>query len=130
MSMTVENSAQRKYTVAISKGAAMVEETRRLLEHWRPEEGSDDFAIRVQKDGLLGNATAYRTRDLVKRVFAPRYLRPTYKPAQILKEVLSSGLRGCVFTELLFVFTARQGPLVYDFAVRDIQPQYNIRLVP
>jgi len=113
---------QHQYTTAISKGAGMIEETRRLLEHWSPSESLNAFARRVQDEGLLGNATAYRTRDVVKRVFAPRYLRPTDKPARILQRVLSSGLPGRVFTELLFAFTARQDPLVYDFTVREYWP--------
>ena len=100
----------------------MIEETRRLLRHWRSGEPLDDFTRRVQEEGLLGNSTAYRTRDAVTRVFAPRFLRPTDKPARILQKVLSSGLPGRVFTELLFVFAARQDPLIYDFAVREYWP--------
>ena len=71
MTMTTDKDMQRKYSVAISKGAGMIEETRHLLEHWRPDEPLDDFARRVQEEGLLGNSTAYRTRDVVRRVFAP-----------------------------------------------------------
>jgi|UniRef100_A0A7C3QX54 hypothetical protein len=118
----MDNKVQRKYSTAISKGAGMIEETRRLLEHWRSGETLDDFTRRVQEEGLLGNATAYRTRDVVRRVFAPRCLRPADKPARILKKVLSSGLQGRVFAELLFIFTARQDPLVYDFTVREYWP--------
>jgi hypothetical protein len=128
MSQKADEPGQvRQYTTAIAKGAAMVEETKRLLGHWRPEEQLDDFARRVQRKGLLGNATAYRTRDLVRRVFAPRYLRPTDKPARILRRVLSSGMPGRVFTELLFVFTARQDPLVYDFTIREYWPSVRRR---
>jgi len=122
MTVTMNKDMQRQYTTAISKGAGMIEETRRLLEHWIPGESLDEFTRRVQDEGLLGNATAYRTRDIVRRVFAPRYLRPTDKPARILQRVLSSGLPGRVFTELLFVFTARRDPLVYDFTVREYWP--------
>lgn len=113
---------QRQYTTAISKGAGMVDETRRLLEHWSPCESLDEFAHRVQEEGLLGNATAYRTRDVVRRVFAQRYLRPTDKPARILQQIIASGLPGRTLTELLFVFTARQDPLVYDFTIREYWP--------
>lgn len=122
MTMDVNKDVRRKYSTAISKGAGMIEETRRLLEYWRPGEPLDDFTRRVQEDGLLGNSTAYRTRDVVRRVFAPRFLRPTDKPARILKHVLSSGMAGRVFTELLFIFTARRDPLVYDFTVREYWP--------
>lgn len=118
----MKKNMKRQYTTAISKGAGMVDETRRLLEHWSPSESLDEFARRVQEEGLLGNATAYRTRDVVRRVFAHRYLKPTDKPARILKQIIASGLPGHTFTELLFVFTARQDPLVYDFAIREYWP--------
>lgn len=118
----MNKNVQRQYTTAISKGAGMVDETRRLLEHWIPGESLDGFTRRVQDQGLLGNATAYRTRDVVRRVFALRYLKPNDKPARILQRVLSSGLPGRVFTELLFLFTARQDPLVYEFTIREYWP--------
>lgn len=79
MTITMNKDVQRQYTTAISKGAGMIEETRRLLEHWTPGESLDGFMHRVQNQGLLGNATAYRTRDVVRRVFALRYLKPTDK---------------------------------------------------
>ena len=122
MSTTAEKDLQRQYTTAISKGAGMIEETRRLLQHWRSGQPLDEFTRRVQHEGLLGNSTAYRTRDAVTRVFAPRFLRPTDKPARILQKVLSSGLPGRTFSELLFLFTARQDPLVRDFTIREYWP--------
>lgn len=113
---------QRQYTSAISKGAAMIEETRRLLEHWDPQESLNEFATRVQNQGLIGNATAYRTRDLVRRVFAPRYLKPDNKPAFILQKILSSRLSGRTFTEFIFLYSARQDQLIYDFTIREFWP--------
>lgn len=122
MTINVEEDQQRQYSVAISKGAGMIEETRRLLEYWRPGEPLDEFTRRVQEEGLLGNSTAYRSRDIVRRVFAPRFLRPSDKPARIMQRLLAVGLNGRVYTELLFVFAARQDPLVYDFTIREYWP--------
>lgn len=122
MEQCVTNREERKYTTAISKGAAMVDETRRLLSTWRTEEDLDTFAARVQSAGVLGNATAYRTRDAVRRVFAPRFLRPTDKPARLLKHVLQAGLPKKSFTELLFLYAARNDPLIYDFTCREYWP--------
>ena len=122
MTIAIDKDLRRQYTTAISKGAGMIEETRRLLENWQPGEPLDDFTRRVQQDGLLGNLTAYRTRDAVTRVFAPRFLRPTVKPARILQKILSGGLSGRTFTEMLFVFAARRDPLVHDFTVREYWP--------
>lgn len=120
--MTTVNTTQRKYSVVIARGAGMFEETRNLLEHWKSDEPLDEFARRVQEEGILDKATAQRTRDLVMRVFAPRYLRPTDRPARILKRILSAGLPRQAFTELVFIYSARQDPLVYDFTVREYWP--------
>jgi len=117
MPVTDDKPTSRRYTIAISKGAALLDETRRLLGEWRPGEPFNLFAARVQEHGVLGNATAYRTRDIVRRVFAPRFLRPTDKPARILKHILGSGLPARTFTEMVFLYAARNDPLVYDFAV-------------
>jgi hypothetical protein len=118
----VKSQTQREYTVAICKGSAKIGETRILLKHWRPEEPVGDFARRVQEEGLLGNATAHRTRDLVTCVFGPRFLKPSDSPARILRSIVQSRLPGNVFTELLFVFAARHDPLVYDFTVHVYWP--------
>lgn len=111
-----------KYSVAISKGAALLGETRTLLNHWISGEPIDSFAKRVQEQGILGNATAYRTRDIVRRVFYPRFLKPTDEPARILKSIVESGLRFSAFCELVLVFSARKDPLIYDFVVREFWP--------
>jgi hypothetical protein len=112
----------RKYTTAISKGAAMIEETRRLLEYWEPGEDADAFAKRVQEQGLVGSATAYRTKDILRRVFAPRLLRPTDNPARLLKKITLSRLPARTFNELLFVYIARFDPLVYDYTTQEYWP--------
>ena len=120
--MGIKKGTERKYSIIICKGAGMIEETRLLLEHWQPGETLDGFTQRVHVKGLLGKSTAYRTRDIVRRVFALRFLRPSDKPARILQHLLSSGMRGRVFAELLLVFAARKDPLIYDFTVREYWP--------
>lgn len=122
MQQTMPAHQERKYTTAISKGTAMVNETRSLLLSWKPGEDFDAFARRVQSEGILGSATAYRTQDAVRRVFAPRFLRPTDSAARVLKHVLESGLPGRVFTELLFLYAARNDSLIYDFTSREFWP--------
>jgi len=106
-----------RYTTTIGKGAGMIEDTRRLLEHRIPGESLGDFTYRIHNQGLLGYSTACRTGDIIKRIFN-RFFKPNNgRPADILQQILISGLPSRVFTELLFVFMARQDPLVYDFTV-------------
>lgn len=120
--MTAESTTRREYSVSISKGAGLIEEVRCLLDSWNPAEPLVAFSKRVQEEGVLGKATAYRTHDIVTRVFAPRLLRPTNRPACLLRRVLASHMSRRVFTELFFVFTARKDPLVYDFTTRVYWP--------
>lgn len=113
---------ERKYTIAICKGAALLTETRILLEHWSPSESLDSFAARVHEEGILGNATAYRVRDIVRRVFAPRFLRPTNQPAMILKTILGHRLPHSVFREMVFLNAARNDTLIHDFTTKEFWP--------
>ena len=88
------------YTIAICKGSALLPETRALLRAWRPGETLDAFTARVQREDILGKTTAYRARDIVRRVFARRYLRPDDRPARHLKRLLASLGQGPWFGDL------------------------------
>ena len=109
----------KRYTIAICKGAALLEETRTLLTHWQFGEPADAFARRVEQEGLLGKATAYRVRDIVRRVFVPRYLKPDDKPARVLKGAIECNLQPAVFKELVLLYSSRNDPLLRDFVVRE-----------
>lgn len=110
---------ERNYSIAICKGAALLDETRMLLKDWHQGESVDTFVKRVQQEGILANSTAYRTRDIVRRVFVPRYLRPNDQPARILQAVLGSNLEHRVFPELVLLFAAKNDRLIRDFIVRE-----------
>lgn len=112
----------KRYTIAICKGAALLEETRTLLSHWQLSEPAEAFARRVEEEGLLGKATAYRVRDIVRRVFVPRYLRPDDQPARVLKWAIECNLQPAVFKELVLLFSSRNDPLLQDFVVREFWP--------
>lgn len=115
-------STERRYTIALCKGAALVEETRALVEHWSPGEEIGHFVERVLRDNILARSTAYRTNDIVRRVFARRFLLPTDKAARCMKRMIDSGLPRKLFTEALFLHAARADPVLYDFATRVFWP--------
>lgn len=112
--MTQGIQSGSRYTIAICKGSALVEETKTLLRAWRPEESIADFQSRVQREDLLGRATAYRVKDIVRRVFARRLLAPDNRPALYLKSLLMAG-KARIVSDLLLLFSARQ-----DDALRDV----------
>jgi len=55
-----------------SRLGTLLEETRVLLRAWKPPEPSNEFSQRVLREDLLGRMTAYRARDIVRRVVFAR----------------------------------------------------------
>jgi Putative inner membrane protein (DUF1819) len=103
-----------RYTIAVCKGSALLPETKTLLRAWRPDEPISDFRQRVLREDLLGRLTAYRANDIINRVFARRYLRPEIKPALALKKLLQAGQSGQVFSDICFLYAARNDRLLRD----------------
>lgn len=120
--MTTAVSETGRYTIAICKGSALLEETRALLRSWRPGESSNEFSERVLREDLLGRMTAYRARDIVRRVFARRYLRPDNQPALLLKRLLEHGQPGQLFTDLCLLYSARNDDLIRDVVTQVYWP--------
>jgi hypothetical protein len=115
-------STDRRYTIALCKGAALVDETRTLVLNWTPGEEVDHFVDRVLRDNVLARVTAYRTKDIVRRVFARRFLVPTDVPARRLRRLMDNGLPRKLFAEVLFLYAARADPLLYDFTTEVFWP--------
>jgi len=115
-------STDRQYTIALCKGAALVDETRTLVQHWTPGEEIGEFVDRVLHDNVLARATACRTKDIVRRVFARRFLVPTDDPARRLKRLMDNGLPRKLFSEALFLYAARADRLLYDFTTEVFWP--------
>lgn len=112
--MTMSTSETGQYTIAICKGSALLDETRALLRAWKPPESANEFSQRVLREDLLGRMTAYRARDIVRRVFARRYLRPDNQPALLLKQLLERGQPGQLFSDLCLLYSARNDDLIRD----------------
>ena len=108
-----ETQASR-YTIAVCKGTAFLEETKALLRAWQPGESPTEFRHRVLREDLLGRMTAYRASDIVRRVFAWRFLRPDNRPAILLKRLIERGQPGQIFSDLCFLYAARNDDLIRD----------------
>lgn len=113
--MEVNTKENTRYTTAISKGAGMIVDMRCLAQAWRPGEDVDSFAKRVQEENILATYTAYRARDIVRRGFAPRFMRPTDRAARLLKLILDNRLPQKTFLEVMFLFSCRADKLLYDY---------------
>ncbi len=115
MTAQQDSTSERHYTVGISKGAASINEIRTLLGLWTPGVDRSEFLERIQQTGALGKQTAYRTKDMVNRVFRPRLLTPDDSAARALKQFLEEGGANQTLKELLLLYEARSDDLLYDF---------------
>ena len=120
-----EIATRPRYTIAVCKGSALLDETKTLLRAWRPGESIHDFSARVLRDDLLGKSTAYRNRDIVRRVFARRLLLPDSKPARLLKHFLARASSAQVFSNLMLVYAARQDDLLRDVIAELYWPSFR-----
>ena len=112
--MTTTETQAGRYTIAVCKGSAFLEETKTLLRAWHPGETTTEFRNRVVREDLLGKMTAYRASDIVRRVFAWRFFRPNNRPAILLKRLVERGRPGQIFSDLCFLYAARNDDLIRD----------------
>ena len=121
--MTDSDSAT-KYTTALCKGQGMVPETLTLLTEWEPDMSAVDLYKKVLDSGSIPKATAGRVKDIVSRVFAPRFLSPNAEPARHLKSLLQKGYGGDSLSQLLLLYCARTYPELRDFINEIYWPRY------
>ena len=109
------------YTQALSKGGALLAETRILVQAWHPGEPNAAFAERVLREDLLGRATARRVLDIV-RVFTLRFLTSSDAPARHLRRLVVNDASRQIFNDVVFYYTALQDDLLRDFILLHYWP--------
>lgn len=115
LTLLVINLEQRKYTTELSKGQGMVSETLALLRIWEPGMNVADLKALAVEEGVIGRATALRVKDIVGRVFAPRYLTDSGKPAIYIKKLLDLGVSPERLNQVFLVYTCRAHDVLHDF---------------
>ncbi|HRQ87163.1 MAG TPA: DUF1819 family protein [Bacteroidia bacterium] len=115
--MTLMMDGDRKdfYSTALCKGQGMVSETLTLLREWQPGTSPSELAKGILESGAIPKATASRVKDIVTRVFAPRYLTPSPEPAERLKRLLEAGFGVDELSQLLLLYCVRAHPELRDF---------------
>lgn len=113
----------RHYNTRLGVGLGAIEETRILLEIWQPGMQLTELYQRALVSGSLPNVSARRLSNMVKELFAMRYLVNGDYPANVLKEMLPflSYLEWC---QLLFIFTCRLHAVLADYIVEEYWPRY------
>lgn len=110
--------SENKYTTKLQAGLGLIEETRILLDLWEPGMQSTELYQIALNSGCFPNVSARRLRNIVAECFTPRYLADGEYPANVLKQ-LHNRLSSQVFSQLLFLFTARANVMLADF-VKDV----------
>ena len=114
----------RPYTTQLQAGLGMIEETQTLLELWREGMTPAELGQLALTTGQFPNVSARRLRNIVAECFAPRYLRDAAAPARLLKQ-LRPVLKKVEFEQLLFLYTCRANPVLYDFVRQVYWPFYG-----
>jgi len=106
--------SDRFYTTQLQAGLGLIEETKTLLDLWEPGMRSTELFQAALNSGNFPNVSARRLRNIVAECFTPRYLVDGEYPANVLKQ-LHKRLPSPVFSQLLFLFTARANAIFADF---------------
>jgi hypothetical protein len=113
------------YTTELSKGQGAVDETLTLLQVWEPGMPRDVLARKILADGALSRSTAVRTRDLVQRVFARRYLINGGAPAGNLKYLVDHHADRSVIKQIMLIYTSRLHLILRDFIAEVYWNRYS-----
>jgi hypothetical protein len=113
------------YTTQLGAGLGMISETMDLLGVW--EEGMDSAALTKEavENGVFSRATARRTRNIVKEMFAPRFLADQGKAAAQIKVLSESRFPRESLAQLFFLQTARAQKVFHDFVVEVYWQKYS-----
>jgi hypothetical protein len=110
--------AEAQYNTFLQHGTSMFSETRTLLRLWKSPMPWQELAKLAVTSGDFAQISAQRIRNIVKYVFAPRYLVNDNQPARILQQLVDRiTIRD--FEQILFVYTCRANPILGDF-VRNV----------
>lgn len=111
------------YTVQLSHGLGLIDETRMLLDLWQPGMNAADLHRSALQSGYFGTLSARRLHDMIAVGFGKRYLTAEAAPARLLKPIQHAAPRAA-FEQLLFLYTARAHPVLADFVREVYWPAY------
>ena len=116
--------AVKPYTTQLQAGLGMVRETTSLLRLWEPGDTTVTLAEKAISQGVFSRNTARRTVNIVREMFAPRYLRDGAKPAPGLKLLVEANAPLADLTQIFFLHTARAQAIFADFVTDIYWPRY------
>jgi hypothetical protein len=94
----------------------MIRECRILLQEWLPGESADRFLERVSAQNVLGKLSRRRVRDIVKRIFLPRFSDAKTPGTMPVLRLLKSGAAPDVLDRIFYYHAALADDLLCEFA--------------
>lgn len=103
-----------KYNSKLLKGTGLIQEMLVLIQEY---EGEDikDFSERIVSEGVLAKATEKRASDIVKLVFADRFMSYDINVASYLHMMRENYVSMDVMTQLFYIYTCRANLILKDF---------------
>lgn len=121
------NEVPYPYTTRLQKAGAAIEDTRILLRHWNDEIPKEKLTEKLITENVLGKASRMRTKDVINRIFIPRFVQGEPKNAwKYLQTLEIGGTDGTTMAALLYYHTARSERILYDFMVVEVYPRFKI----
>jgi len=117
----------RQYNARLTKGGALIPEVRALLRSWQPTGNTDELVNRHIRANTLGKASRARVRDVVRRVFLPRYVEGNPPNAwRYLQPLERAGWPIENLRPLLYYHAARSDALLYDFVTQVVFDRWRL----
>lgn len=114
----------RAYTTQLQAGLGMIHESLDLLRLWEPDDTAAKLSEKAVASGVFSRSTARRARNIVREMFAPRFLSDGAKAALYLKQLSESKSNSEDLTQLLFLYTARAQAVFAEFVTDVYWPKY------
>lgn len=118
----MEQIQEKIYNSNLLKGTGLIEETLTLIEYYEEDENVLDFYQRIMQYGLLSKSTENRVKDIVRNVFAGRYLVYGISIPKYLKEMRENYASMDVITQLFYIYTCRANLVLSDFIIEVYYP--------
>ena len=112
----------KKYSTQLAKGAGMVNETLAILNVYKPGISKEELCQYVIDSNYLSTSTETRARDIVNRVFFNRFMLDNPFVPLWLKRIRQKGLMVAQFSQLLYIYCARENAVLYDFVTQVLNP--------
>jgi hypothetical protein len=114
------------YNSNLLKGTGLIQEMMVLIEAYKSPESSFDFQKRVKEQSLLSKSTEKRVVDIVRSVFANRFLNYEIDVPGALKSMRDNYASFDVIIQLFYLYTCRANPILTDF-IKEVYYPYSLK---